>query len=167
MIIKFFTQKTILSPRRRSNPQLSDDWSDALTIVTPRLRWRAKVQKLHQSLLIYSGFRLDRTYISNLYISQLSESRCLDGQSVSPVISRLRVRSPSGAQNRFLSKGLDDHSFLLRYIQALTFLKQKLHQSLLICSGFRLERHYILVLQDKAVRLMTLSKFDSHSSPLF
>ena len=38
----------------------------------------------------------------------------------------IRVRSSSGAQNRFLSTGLDDHSSLLRYVQALTFLKQKL-----------------------------------------
>ena len=33
--------------------------------------------------------------------------------------------APSGAQNRFLSTGLDDHSPLLRYIQALTFLITK------------------------------------------
>ena len=40
--------------------------------------------------------------------------------------------SPSGAQNRFLSTGLDDHSSLLRYIQALTFLKQKLHRQIIM-----------------------------------
>ena len=44
MIIKLFTQKTILSPRRGPNPQPSDDRWDALTIEPPWLRWWAKVQ---------------------------------------------------------------------------------------------------------------------------
>ena len=37
------SEKRFLSPRRGSNPQLSDDQGDGLTIELPRLRWRAKV----------------------------------------------------------------------------------------------------------------------------
>ena len=39
---------------------------------------------------------------------------CTQKTILSP-IRRLRVRSPSGAQNRFLSTGRDDHSSLLRF----------------------------------------------------
>ena len=69
-----------------------------------------------------------------LYSENDSEPQA--GRSVSPVIRRLRVRSPSGAQNRFLSIGLDNHSSLLRYIQALTFLDQKNKKPKKLQDGF-------------------------------
>ena len=43
----------------------------------------------------------------------------------SPVLRKALYSATSGAQNRFLSIGLDDHSSLLSYIQALTILKTK------------------------------------------
>ena len=53
------------------------------------------------------------------------------------------------AQNRFLSTGLDDHSSLSRYIQALTFLKRKLNPS----SSFPAETDEFL--QDARITLST------------
>ena len=58
----------------------------------------------------------------------------------------LYSENDSEPQRQPLSTGIDDHSSLLRYIQAITFLKQKLHQSLLIYNAFPLRSHIYIEL---------------------
>ena len=56
--------------------------------------------------------------------------------------------------------------YILRYNQVLTFLKQKLHQSLLIYSGFRLGRTYISNLLLRYIQALTFLKQKLHQSVL-
>ena len=73
-------------------------------------------------------FLVLETWEHGYILSEMNDRQALDSEN----------DSNPWAHNRFLSSGLDDHSSRLRYIQALSFLKQKLHQSLLIYSGFHL-----------------------------
>ena len=78
---------------------------------------------MHPTLLIYSGFHLGRTYMSNLLLAyhlSIGSSmvrafhRSSEGCGLDPRL---------GLRNRFLSIELDDRSSLLSYVQAVTFLK--------------------------------------------
>ena len=117
------SEKWFLSPRQRSNPRPSDDRWDALTIELPRLRWRAKVQVRHMCdlssshdmlimllmryIFLEMGINISwmpfRSHICRTCTLACHLSVGSSMVSVSLVIRRLWVRSPSGAQKWFFS----------------------------------------------------------------